>query len=111
MTTQTLPVGATKNRETVTLKNAYDEALAIKVAWDFRLEIAEGDLRGALASGYRVPQVRRALVAVSVQHEEAVGYLGACLDAWLGAVDTARHRAAVVAARGRKGLGGVIGRG
>lgn len=108
MNTQTHPVGATNRRETMTLKATYDEALSIKEAWDHRMVVADSGLATAVASGYGVEQARRALAAVGVQHAEAVAQVGVALDAWLDAVDTARHRAAVIAVRAQGRHSGVI---
>lgn len=109
MNQQTLPVGATTRRETATLKATYDEALAIKEAWDHRVAVAESKLMGAMASGYEVDAARRNVAAVALQHAEAVAQMGMALDAWLDAVDTARHRAAVLAVGLQSGRGRVIG--
>ena len=111
MTTQTHPVGATGHHQTTTLKATYDEALAIKEAWDHRVLRADQELMAARRSGVGVEAAQRNVAAVAVQHEEAVAYMAVCLDAWLDAVDTARHRAAVLAVRAGKGRSGVIGHG
>lgn len=108
MTASTSHYVATSHSETATLKARYDEALAIKEAWDHRVAKASATYRGALASGEGVEETRNQLAAVNLQHEEAVAWMGICLDAWVDAVDTARHRAAVLAVRAGKGRGGVI---
>ncbi|WP_457948280.1 hypothetical protein ACTAQI_20225 [Pseudarthrobacter sp. alpha12b] len=84
-------------RETDTLKARYDEALAIKDAWDHRVARANAEYRAALTTGQGVQQAQNNLNAVNIQHSEAIAYMGTCLDAWLDAVDTARHRATTLA--------------
>jgi predicted RNase H-like HicB family nuclease len=84
-------------RETDALKSTYDEALAIKEAWDVRIAKAEAKLRGAMAAGTGIEAARRNTQAVAIQHAEAVAHMGTALDTWLDAVDTIRHRAAVLA--------------
>ena len=83
-------------RETDTLKARYDEALAIKDAWDHRVARANAAYRAALTTGQGIQQAQNNLNAANIQHEEAVAYMGTCLDAWLNAADTARHRATVL---------------
>lgn len=84
-------------RENDTLKNTYEEALAIKEAWDHRVTKAETNYRAALHAGQGIEQTRNQLNAVNIQHTQAVAHMGTALDAWLDAVDTARHRAAILA--------------
>lgn len=84
-------------KETDTLKARYDEALALKEAWDHRVARANAEYRAALTVGAGVQEAQNNLNAVNIQHAEAITYMGTCLDAWLDAVDTARHRTAMLA--------------
>ena len=84
-------------KETDTLYSTYEEALAIKEAWGHRGTKAEANHRAALHTGQGIEQTRNQLNAVNIQHQEAIAYMATALDAWLDAVDTARHRATVLA--------------
>jgi len=79
------------------LKARYDEALALKNAWDHRVARANAEYHQALATGIGIQQAQNNLNAVNIQHEEAITYMGTCLDAWIDHVDTTRHRAAMLA--------------
>lgn len=75
--------------ETQVLKNRYDEARAIKEAWDWRLKRAQLELRDATTHNRDVKPAAMNLAAVEIQVTDAAGELEVALTNWV------HHNAAI----------------
>lgn len=67
------------------LKNRYDEARAIKDAWDQRLKRALSEHCDAIHHAGDTDATRRNLAAVEIQVADAAGELKVALNAWMTA--------------------------
>lgn len=65
------------------LKARYDEARAIKEAWDHRAKQAHRRYAVALHTGAATEESRGILAAVEAQLEDAAGELRVALNAWM----------------------------
>jgi hypothetical protein len=70
------------------LKARYDEARAIKDAWDVRLRRAESEHTQATSNGGDNAATLRAIAAIEVSVADAAGELAVALSAWMGSCIT-----------------------
>ena len=80
-----LPVRRNAITEVQILRARYDEARAIKEAWDFRLHWAQAVHADAVKYGGDTDATRRSLAAVEIQVADAAGELKVALNAWMAA--------------------------
>lgn len=67
------------------LRNRYDEARAIKDAWDHRYMRATLEHSDAIRRGGDFEATRRNLDAIHIQVQDAAGELKVALNAWMAA--------------------------
>lgn len=77
------------------LRSRYDEARAIKDAWDWRLRVAQHVLRDATTNGIGDRHAAaRNLTAIEIQVADAAGELQVALNAWMQATIVPERKAA-----------------
>lgn len=79
--------------EAQVLKARYDEARAIKEAWDYRLKRAHQEHADAIIHGGDTNATRRNLNAVEIQVQDAAGELKVALNAWMTTTINTERRA------------------
>lgn len=79
--------------EAQVLKNRYDEARAIKDAWQYRLNLAHIEHHDAQQHGGDTEATRRNINAVQINLTDAAGELRVALDLWMHATSTPERRA------------------
>jgi hypothetical protein len=85
MSVTRLPVRRAPITEAQVLRNRYDEAKAIKEAWDYRYMRATKEHSDAIRHGGDFEATRRNLDAIHIQVQDAAGELKVALNAWMAA--------------------------
>ncbi|GGH93901.1 hypothetical protein ACFFGR_09430 [Arthrobacter liuii] len=85
MSVTKLPVRRVPITEAQILRNRYDEARAIKDAWDTRHRRAQREHSDAIRHRGDIQATRRNLDAIEIQVQDAAGELKVALNAWMAA--------------------------